>query len=156
MKQDFRRDLDDPFDLNRFVRAQAGVYDRALAELRSGQKRSHWMWFIFPQIEGLGYSPTAQDYAIKSKAEARHYLDHPVLGPRLRECVATLLALEGRSASDIFGYPDTLKLRSSMTLFACVTEASDTVFADVLDKYYHGKRDDRTCAILEKLEQTRT
>ncbi len=134
---------DDPFSLKRFLSAQTGVHDRALAELRSGEKRSHWMWFIFPQIEGLGFSATSRQYAIKSLAEARAYLGHPVLGPRLRECAAAALAVEGRTASDIFGYPDDMKLKSSMTLFALVAE-QDSVFARVLDKYFGGERDART------------
>ena len=140
---------DDPFNLSRFVSAQARIYDEVLAELRSGQKRTHWMWFIFPQIEGLGYSATSMHYAIKSEAEARQYLKHPVLGQRLLECAATVLNVEGRSASEIFGYPDDLKLRSSMTLFAYVTDPQ-SVFARVLDKYYQGKRDAMTVSLLEQ------
>jgi uncharacterized protein (DUF1810 family) len=108
---------DDPYDLNRFLSAQEGVYDRALAELKSGQKRTHWMWYIFPQIDGLGRSPTARYYSIKNIEEARQYLNHPVLGKRLLECTEALLAAKGRSLSEIFGYPDDLKFRSSMTLF---------------------------------------
>ena len=100
---------EDPFNLSRFVRAQENIYPEALAELRDGQKRTHWMWFIFPQIDGLGYSSTARHYAIKSEDEARHYLNHPVLGRRLLECAEAVLALAGRSASEIFGYPDDLK-----------------------------------------------
>ena len=134
---------DDPFNLQRFIDAQQGVFESALRELRRGRKTSHWMWFIFPQIEGLGYSATARHYAIRNGAEARQYLDHPVLGPRLRECAEALLALEGRSADEIFGYPDELKLRSSMTLFARVS-APGSVFARVLDKYYDGVGDDKT------------
>jgi uncharacterized protein (DUF1810 family) len=133
-------------DLERFMRAQAGVYDSALAELRAGRKRTHWMWFVFPQIAGLGSSPTAQQYAIRSLDEARAYLAHPVLGPRLTEAASAVLAVEGRSASDILGYPDDLKLRSSMTLFA--RAASDPgVFQQVLDRYYDGP-DPRTLARL--------
>jgi uncharacterized protein (DUF1810 family) len=108
---------DDPYDLNRFLSAQEGVYDRALAELKSGQKRTHWMWYIFPQIDGLGRSPTARYYSIKNIEEARQYLNHPVRGKRLLECTEALLAAKGRSLSEIFGYPDDLKFRSSMTLF---------------------------------------
>ena len=144
----------DPFDLARFTSAQEGVYGRALAEVRGGLKRSHWMWFIFPQIEGLGSSPTAEYYAIGSLAEARQYLRHPVLGARLRECAEAVLAVEGRSASEIFGYPDDLKLRSSMTLFARVAEA-DSVFARVLAKYYGGQQDPMTLGILKDLERGR-
>ncbi len=142
---------DDPFDLSRFTSAQAGVYDRVLAELRGGQKRTHWMWFIFPQIDGLGYSSTARKYAIKSMDEARAYIDHPVLGARLRECAEAVLAIDGRSASEIFGYPDDMKLRSSMTLFACVADP-DSAFIRVLDKYFHGEQDARTLQILERLQ----
>ena len=111
---------DDPFDLARFTSAQEGVYTRALAEIRNGDKRSHWMWFIFPQIDGLGFSSTAKHYAIKSPDEARQYLAHPLLGARLLECAEAVLAVEKRSASDIFGSPDDLKLKSCMTLFESV------------------------------------
>jgi len=141
---------DDPHQLSRFVEAQDKVYERVLAELKSGRKRSHWMWFMFPQIEGLGSSSTTRYYSIKSLEEAREYLDHPVLGKRLRECAETILALEGLSASSIFGYPDDLKLKSSMTLFAAVAEGQ-SVFGRVLEKYYRGNRDERTLAILERL-----
>ncbi|MEI7770673.1 MAG: DUF1810 domain-containing protein, partial [Chloroflexales bacterium] len=110
----------DPFDLQRFVRAQETVYAQVLAELRGGKKRTHWMWFIFPQLDGLGYSATAKRYAIKSRAEARQYLNHLILGKRLIACTEAILAISGRSASDIFGSPDDVKLRSSMTLFAAV------------------------------------
>jgi len=136
-------------DLQRFVSAQETTYDRALAELRAGQKRSHWMWFVFPQIAGLGSSPTAQRYAIRDRAEARAYLDHPLLGPRLVECAEALLAVEGRSAQQILGYPDDLKLRSSMTLFAEAADAGPAaVFRQVLDRYYDGEPDPAT---LERL-----
>jgi uncharacterized protein (DUF1810 family) len=145
---------DDPFDLNRFLEAQEGVYREALAELRHGHKRSHWMWFIFPQLDGLGHSPTTQYYAIKSLEEACAYLDHPVLGQRLRACAQVLLELEGRSPSEIFGYPDTLKLRSSMTLFACVADEPGSVFDRVLDAYYEGEEDARTLQMLEHLKGT--
>ncbi|MGC9396787.1 MAG: DUF1810 domain-containing protein [Anaerolineae bacterium] len=139
----------DPFDLSRFLKAQEPVYARVLSELRSGQKRSHWMWYIFPQIDGLGFSATTKYYAIKSLTEAQHYLDHPVLGARLLECAEAVLAVEGRSISEIFGYPDHLKLKSSMTLFACVPD-SPSVFDQVLDKYFHGERDAKTLALLEQ------
>jgi len=142
---------EDPFDLHRFISAQERNYDSALSELRSGQKRSHWMWFIFPQIVGLGRSSTAQHYAIKSLEEARQYLDHPLLGPRLLECSEAVAATEGRSVATIFGYPDDLKLRSSMTLFASVTEDPHSVFNQVLDKYFQGELDVRTLQILETL-----
>jgi uncharacterized protein (DUF1810 family) len=132
--------------LDRFVEAQDGVYDDALAELTTGRKRTHWMWFIFPQIAGLGSSPTAQFYAIASLDEAKAYLAHPVLGPRLRECARALLAVDGRSAHDIFGYPDDLKLRSSMTLFARAAD-DPAPFQAVLDRFYDGP-DPRTLALL--------
>ncbi len=140
-------DRSDPYDLNRFISAQEGVYDRVLAELRAGLKRTHWMWFIFPQIDGLGHSPTTRFYAVKSLEEARHYLRHPVLGARLTECTEAILALKGRSASDIFGYPDDMKLQSSMTLFA-LAAGPGSVFLRVLDRYYGGKQDTRTRQIL--------
>jgi uncharacterized protein (DUF1810 family) len=138
----------DPFGLERFVEAQAEVYDRALAEIKRGDKRSHWMWFIFPQIDGLGHSSTAQFFAIKSVDEAKAYLAHAVLGPRLIECSTVLLQLKGLSASDIFGFPDDLKLRSSMTLFASVSEP-DSVFSRVLQHYYQGQPDEKTLELLK-------
>ncbi len=140
-------DADDPFDLNRFVRAQAAVYSTALAELNAGSKRSHWMWFIFPQIDGLGHSETTKRYAIKSLAEARAYLTHPVLGARLVACTEALLAFEGRSARQIFGRPDDMKLQSSMTLFAAISPAASG-FSMVLDRYFGGTRDGRTVELL--------
>lgn len=138
---------DDPFDLSRFIAAQAGVYERALAELKRGEKRSHWMWFIFPQLVGLGRSSTAQFYAIKSINEAKAYLSHPVLGQRLIECSKALLPFKQKSASDIFGFPDDLKLRSSMTLFASASEP-DSVFSRVLGQYFEGQADPRTLELL--------
>jgi len=140
---------DDPHDLNRFINAQEGVYERALAELKSGQKRSHWMWFIFPQVEGLGQSPTSQYFAIKSVAEARAYLAHPLLGARLRECAEAVLALKGRSASEVFGFPDDLKFRSCMTLFAEIAGA-DSIFAYVLQKVFNDQRDRQTLEFLTR------
>lgn len=137
----------DPHDLNRFVKAQADDYDRALSEIRSGRKRSHWMWYIFPQYEGLGYSATSRHYSIKSRAEAEAYLSHPVLGPRLTECVEAVLGVEGRSAFDIFGYPDELKLKSSATLFACVSPPG-SVFHQLLDQYFGDERDEQTLRLL--------
>jgi uncharacterized protein (DUF1810 family) len=142
-------DRGDPYDLNRFIISQEGVSDRALAELRDGQKRSHWMWYIFPQIEGLGHSPTTRHYSIKSLEEARQYLAHPLLGRRLAECCEAVLAVQGRSAEDIFGHPDDWKLQSSMTLFELVS-GPESVFGRVLDKYYQGKRDARTLQIVGK------
>lgn len=140
---------DDPHDLNRFINAQEGVYERALAELKSGQKRSHWMWFIFPQVEGLGQSPTSQYFAIKSVAEARAYLAHPLLGARLRECAEAVLALKGRPASEVFGFPDDLKFRSCMTLFAEIAGA-DSIFAYVLQKVFNDQRDRQTLEFLTR------
>lgn len=139
--------MDDPFDLSRFVEAQASTYSRALAELRAGDKRSHWMWFVFPQIAGLGFSPTAQQYAIGGLAEARAYLDHPVLGPRLRECTAAVNGVAGRSAHAIFGSPDDLKFRSSMTLFR-EAAPGEALFQAALDKYFGGEPDPRTLGLL--------
>jgi uncharacterized protein (DUF1810 family) len=135
-------------DLDRFVRAQDGVYQQALSELLAGNKRSHWMWFVFPQLAGLGSSPTAQRYAIRDLAEARAYLAHPVLGPRLAECCAALLKHENRSAEQIFGYPDDLKLRSSMTLFARAAD-DPALFESVLQRYYDGP-DQRTVDLLDR------
>jgi uncharacterized protein (DUF1810 family) len=137
----------DPFDLNRFVEAQEDDYDRALAEIRAGRKRSHWMWYVFPQYDGLGYSPTSRRYAIKSLAEAEAYLRHPVLGPRVMVCAEAALAVEGLSATEIFGSPDDLKLRSCATLFARVSPPG-SVFERLLDKFYQGRPDDRTLRLL--------
>lgn len=137
----------DPFRLQRFVDAQAGVYRQVIEELRAGRKRSHWMWFIFPQIRGLGFSAMAAAYAISSLNEARAYLAHPLLGPRLRECTALVNAVEGRTAGEIFGYPDDLKFRSSMTLFARAAQ-DNRVFRDALDKYFGGNEDAATLARL--------
>ncbi len=141
---------DDPFDLKRFISAQEGVYERVLSELKMGRKRTHWMWYIFPQIDGLGSSPTAKRYAIKSMEEARTYLDHPVLGARLLECTETVLAIKEGSADEIFGHPDNMKLKSCMTLFAAVS-APGSVFKHVLDKYFDGQLDESTLRILEKM-----
>lgn len=138
---------DDPFELSRFLSAQAGIYPRALEEIRNGSKRSHWMWYIFPQIAGLGASAASRHYAISGAGEARAYLAHPVLGARLRECASALLAVEGRSASQIFGYPDDLKLKSSMTLFEAVMDEG-SLYSRVLEKYYGGQRDGATLRIL--------
>jgi uncharacterized protein (DUF1810 family) len=140
----------DGYNLDRFVAAQEAVYPVAIAELRSGRKRSHWMWFIFPQIAGLGSSPTAQHYAIHDREEARAYLEHTVLGPRLIECTETVLALTGVTAADVFGHPDDLKLRSSATLFAEISQPR-SVFDRLLAKYYDGVRDPLT---LERLAQS--
>jgi uncharacterized protein (DUF1810 family) len=137
----------DVSDLSRFTRAQQPVYDQVLAELRSGRKQTHWMWFIFPQIEGLGQSPTSRFYAIRRREEARQYLSHAVLGARLVECAELVLAIEGRAVSQIFGHPDDLKLRSSMTLFEEVA-GPDSVFSRVLDVCFDGDRDVRTLELL--------
>ncbi len=134
--------------LQRFLDAQEPVYDDVLSELRSGRKATHWMWFIFPQIAGLGHSEPSRFYAISDAAEAEAYLSHPVLGPRLVECCDVLLALQGKSATDIFGSPDDLKLKSSMTLFASVSPPR-SVFATVLERYYGGSHDQKTLDILK-------
>ncbi len=142
--------MSDPFDLNRFVVAQAEDYEAAIAEIRAGRKRSHWMWYVFPQVEGLGHSGVSRMYSIKSVDEARAYLGHPVLGPRLLECAEAVLRVQGRTAREIFGSPDDLKLRSSATLFAAVSPETP-VFQRVLDRYYQGAPDDRTLQILKSL-----
>jgi|SRR5690349_6667011 len=138
------------FDLRRFVDAQDRVYDTVVAELRDGAKRSHWIWFIFPQLRGLGRSGTATHYGIASLDEARAYLAHPVLGPRLRECTRLVTAIEGRSVDQIFGWPDNVKVRSSMTLFAHATDDPDVrgEFRGVLDKFYDGEEDPATLELL--------
>jgi uncharacterized protein (DUF1810 family) len=138
---------DDPFDLDRFVRAQAGDYARALAEVRAGRKESHWMWYVFPQLAGLGSSPTAKRYGVTGRAEAAAYLAHPVLGPRLVEIAGAALAVEGRSANEIFGSPDDLKLRSCATLFAAVAPPG-SAFERLLEKYFGGQTDARTLTML--------
>ncbi len=139
--------LSDPFNLQRFVDAQAPVINEVLAELRDGRKLSHWMWFVFPQLRGLGSSPAAVRYAISSLAEARAYLEHPVLGPRLRDCTRLVVDIRGSSIDDIFGYPDDRKFRSSMTLFS-LASADNQVFRDALQKYFSGAADPAT---LERL-----
>ena len=141
-------DASDPFDLARFVRAQAGDYDSALAEVRAGRKETHWMWYVFPQLAGLGSSPTARRYGVTGRAEAEAYLTHPVLGPRLVEIAEAALAVEGRSANDIFGSPDDLKLRSCATQFARVAPPG-SVFERLLAKYFDGRPDPRTLALLD-------
>ncbi|MFI5342276.1 MAG: DUF1810 domain-containing protein [Candidatus Methylomirabilales bacterium] len=141
------RNSDDPYALTRFVRAQENDYEQALSEIRTGRKRTHWMWYIFPQFDGLAFSSTSKYYSIKSVAEAKAYLDHPLLGPRLLECAEAAVRVEGRSATDIFGTPDDLKLRSCATLFACVSPR-DSVFDRLLAKYYRGERDDKTLQLL--------
>jgi uncharacterized protein (DUF1810 family) len=138
---------DDPHQLERFVKAQAGIYTQALSEIKRGRKVSHWMWYVFPQIDGLGFSATTKRYSIKSVAEARAYLSHPVLGPRLLECAAAALRVDGRSAADIFGATDERKLQSCATLFATVSPAG-SVFHRLLDKYFQGQRDGKTVQLL--------
>ncbi|MBD2542500.1 DUF1810 domain-containing protein [Planktothricoides raciborskii] len=145
----------DPYNLKRFLDAQATTYDRALAELKAGQKRSHWIWYIFPQYRGLGFSAMSQKYAIQSLDETKAYLAHPILGDSLRdsfayrllECTTTVLGITGRSADKIFGSPDDLKLRSCATLFAVVSPA-DSLFVQLLDRFYHGQRDTKTLQLL--------
>ena len=137
----------DPHNLSRFVHAQEDDYDTALSEIRGGQKRSHWMWYIFPQFDGLGFSAMSKRYAIKSLAEAEAYLRHPILGPRLLACAEAALAVEGRSASEVFGSPDDMKLRSCATLFARVSP-SGSVFVRLLEKYFRGERDDKTVRLM--------
>lgn len=136
------------FDLDRFLAAQEPVFDAALSELRAGRKTTHWMWFIFPQLRGLGRSSMAQRYAIASLAEASAYLEHPVLGPRLKSCVEAVLAVEGRSLREIFGTPDDLKFRSSMTLFARAA-GQDHLFQAAIDRYCDGLADPATSELLE-------
>ena len=138
----------DLYDLHRFVQAQANAYERALLEVRQGRKRSHWMWYIFPQCDGLGFSQTSKRYAIKSVAEAQAYLSHPVLGPRLLECVEAALSVEGRSAYAIFGTPDDMKLQSCATLFAYVSPRG-SVFDQLLDEFFQGERDQKTLCLLK-------
>ena len=138
----------DPFHLQRFLDAQSSIYSQVRAELAAGQKRSHWMWFIFPQIQGLGSSSMAQRFAITDIAEARAYLAHPVLGPRLRECTALILAAHPRTLEDILGYPDDLKFHSSITLFTEAAgqtpHADDQIFNQALVRFFHGKADQAT------------
>ena len=139
--------MHDGYDLNRFVGAQQADYERALVEITSGEKRSHWMWYIFPQLDGLAFSPTSKRYAIKSVDEARAYLEHPILGPRLLNCAEAALGVEGRSVSEIFGSPDDLKLKSCATLFSCVSPPG-SVFDRLLEKYFGGARDGKTLELL--------
>jgi uncharacterized protein (DUF1810 family) len=137
---------DDPYHLDRFVAAQGRVMDEVFAELRAGQKRSHWMWFVFPQLRGLGTSSMAEIFGIASLEEARSYLAHPVLGPRLRECCTLLLAVPDRTAHDILGSPDDLKFRSCLSLFA-LAAPQETLFRDCLERFYGGGMDARTVAL---------
>ena len=139
--------VDDPHDLNRFVEAQQDDYERALSEIAGGRKRTHWMWYIFPQIDGLAFSSTSRHFSIKSIEEARAYLDHPVLGPRLLKCAEVVAGVEGRSAVEIFGSPDDLKLKSCATLFASLLPPG-SVFDRLLAKYFEGASDEKTLHLL--------
>lgn len=141
------RRTDDTFNLSRFLQAQEDSYEQALAEIRSGLKQTHWMWYIFPQLDGLAVSATAKHYSIKSIEEAKAYLQHPILGVRLLACAEAVMGVEGRTAKVIFGAPDDLKLRSCATLFACVAPAG-SVFERLLRKYYQGERDSVTLELL--------
>ena len=142
-------EADDPFDLKRFVAAQAPVFQTALGELKAGRKRSHWMWFVFPQLRGLGRSSMAQFYGVGSLDEARAYLAHPLLGTRLNLCTQTVLAIKERSLHAIFGAPDDMKFHSSMTLFARAAANDDSAFRRALDRYCEGRMDERTLALLD-------
>jgi uncharacterized protein (DUF1810 family) len=142
----------DPHDLSRFLEAQESTYDRALAEISAGRKESHWMWFIFPQFAGLGFSETSQFYAITSLDEARAYLAHPILGPRLMACTEAALAVRGKSAREVFGSPDDMKLKSCATLFAAVSEPG-SVFERLLARYFGGERDAKTLRLLGEQPQ---
>lgn len=137
----------DPYDLQRFVRAQEHDYEEALSEIRSGRKRSHWMWYIFPQFDGLGISPTSKQYSVKSLEEARAFLAHPLLGPRLLECAEAAFRVDGLSAAEIFGHPDDMKLRSCATLFASLSPLG-SVFHRIIEKYFHGESDARTLGLI--------
>jgi uncharacterized protein (DUF1810 family) len=139
--------MTDTYDLARFVEAQEGDYEQALSEVRNGRKLTHWMWYIFPQFDGLGFSSTSKRYAIKSLLEAKAYLQHPVLGPRLVECVEAVIGIEGLSVTTIFGTPDDIKLRSCATLFANISPPG-SVFAQLLDKYFEGEGDDKTLRLI--------
>ncbi len=137
----------DPYNLSRFVQAQERDYDQALSELTLGRKRTHWMWYVFPQLDGLGSSPITKLYSVKSEDEARAYLKHPTLGPRLLECAEAILSVDGKSAREILGSPDDLKLRSCATLFAHVSPPG-SVFEHILEKFYAGERDAATLRLL--------
>lgn len=143
--------MTDPFDLERFVQAQDPVFRAVQGELARGRKQSHWMWFVFPQIAGLGFSAMSQRYAIGSRAEARAYLAHPILGPRLIECTRLVLAVQGRSINAILGAPDDAKFRSSMTLFGAVSD--EPVFGQALARYFGGERDEATLELLAELDR---
>jgi len=137
-------------DLSRFIKAQEGSYEQALSEIKSGRKRSHWMWYIFPQYKGLGYSETSKYYSIKDLDEAKRYLNHPILGERLRSISKELLALNENNANRVFGSPDDLKLKSSMTLFATIEVSPENIFQKVLEKFFNGQADDNTLNLINK------
>jgi uncharacterized protein (DUF1810 family) len=139
---------EDPHDLERFIEAQAADYDQALIEIKAGRKRSHWIWYVFPQIDGLGFSSMSRHYAIKSTDEARAYLANPVLGKRLSECFEAVLMIDGKSAYEIFGSPDDLKLKSCATLFASVSPPA-SVFVRMLEKYFQGEQDPQTLQLIK-------
>ena len=139
--------MSNAFELERFVQAQEHSYDQAMSELRQGRKQSHWMWYVFPQFDGLGFSPTSRRYAIKSIAEAHAYLRHPILGPRLQASAEAALAIEGKAAAEVFGSPDDMKLRSCATLFASVSPAG-SVFHRLLDRYFGGTPDEATLRLM--------
>lgn len=137
-------------DLNRFIKAQENSYEEALSEIRSGRKRSHWMWYIFPQFKGLGFSETSKYYSIKDLDEAKRYLNHPILGERLKLITKELLALNENNANKVFGSPDDLKLKSSMTLFAAINTSEENIFIAVLDKYFNGQTDNKTLTLIKE------
>lgn len=137
-------------DLNRYIKAQENSYEEALSEIKSGRKRSHWMWYIFPQYKGLGFSETSKYYSIKDLDEARRYLKHPILGERLKLITNELLALNENNANKVFGSPDDLKLKSSMTLFAAIDTSEENIFNAVLDKYFNGQTDNKTLTLIKE------
>jgi uncharacterized protein (DUF1810 family) len=137
-------------DLNRFIKAQENSYEQALSEIKSGRKRSHWMWYIFPQFKGMGYSETSKYYSIKDLDEAKRYLNHPILGERLKIITNELLALNENNANKVFGSPDDLKLKSSMTLFATINISEENIFNAVLDKYFNGQIDNKTLTLIKE------
>ena len=143
--------MNDPYDLKRFVDAQHMVYSRVIAELSQGCKQSHWMWFIFPQITGLGFSAMSQRFALRSRQEAAAYIAHGILGPRLIECTGLVLAVQGRTINDILGSPDDMKFRSCMTLFGAVSD--NTIFDEAVAKYFPGGKDRKTLDILAGLDR---
>jgi uncharacterized protein (DUF1810 family) len=146
------KEATDDYDLERFVDAQDPVIDQVRGELEAGRKRTHWMWFVFPQVEGLGKSPKAKRFAISSPDEARKYLEHPTLGPRLTECTEIVNGVEDKTAYEIFGSPDNLKFRSSMTLFDTIADETE-IFARALEKYFDDEPDQKTLKILAEMEQ---